>query len=137
MPAISQNLENSLHGALALANEYRHEYATLEHLLYKLTEDDDAVAVVRACGVDLEALRRTISDYFEREFTSIQVEDGADAKPTASFQRAVQRAIIHVQSSGREEVTPGCHGLIVDRFLEVNSVLVVVGSDVVQVEPLR
>ena len=105
MPAISQNLENSLHGALALANEYKHEYATLEHLLYKLTEDDDAVAVMRACGVDLEALRTTISEYFERELTSIRVEDGGDAKPTAGFQRAIQRAIIHVQSSGREEVT--------------------------------
>ena len=105
MPAISQNLENSLHGALALANELRHEYATLEHLLFKLTEDDDAIAVMRACDVDLDALRQTISEYFERELSSIRIEDGADAKPTAGFQRAVQRAIIHVQSSGREEVT--------------------------------
>ncbi len=105
MPAISQNLENTLHGALALANEYKHEYATLEHLLFKLTEDDDAIAVMRACSVDLDALRQTISEYFERELSGIRVEEGADAKPTAGFQRAVQRAIIHVQSSGREEVT--------------------------------
>jgi ATP-dependent Clp protease ATP-binding subunit ClpA len=105
VPAISQNLENTLHGALALANEYKHEYATLEHLLFKLTEDDDAVAVMRACSVDLDALRQTISEYFERELSGIRVEEGADAKPTAGFQRAVQRAIIHVQSSGREEVT--------------------------------
>ena len=105
MPAISQNLENSLHGALALANEYRHEYATLEHLLFKLTEDDDAVAVMRACQVDLEALRQTISDYFDRELSAIRSDVELDAKPTAGFQRAVQRAIIHVQSSGREEVT--------------------------------
>ena len=105
MPAISQNLENSLHSALALANEYHHEYATLEHLLYALTDDDDAVAVMRACGVELEALRQTIADYFDRELANMVNEEGADAKPTAGFQRAVQRAIIHVQSSGREEVT--------------------------------
>ncbi len=105
MPAISQNLENTLHSALALANEYKHEYATLEHLLFKLTEDDDAIAVMRACSVDLDALQQTISEYFDRELSGIRVEEGADAKPTAGFQRAVQRAIIHVQSSGREEVT--------------------------------
>ena len=105
MPAISQNLENSLHSALALANEYHHEYATLEHLLYALTDDDDAVAVMRACGVELEALRQTIADYFDRELANMVNEEGADSKPTAGFQRAVQRAIIHVQSSGREEVT--------------------------------
>jgi len=105
LPAISQNLENSLHSALALANEYHHEYATLEHLLYALTDDDDAVAVMRACGVELEALRQTIADYFDRELANMVNEEGADSKPTAGFQRAVQRAIIHVQSSGREEVT--------------------------------
>ncbi len=105
MPAISQNLEKTLHGALALANEHHHEYATLEHLLFKLTEDPDAIAVMRACSVDLDKLRQTILDYFERELAGIRVSDKTDAKPTAGFQRAIQRAIIHVQSSGREEVT--------------------------------
>jgi ATP-dependent Clp protease ATP-binding subunit ClpA len=105
VPAISQNLEKTLHGALALANEHQHEYATLEHLLFKLTEDQDAIAVMRACSVDLDKLRQTILDYFERELASIHVSDKVDAKPTAGFQRAIQRAIIHVQSSGREEVT--------------------------------
>lgn len=105
MPAISQNLERTLHGALALANEHRHEYATLEHLLYMLTEDSDAVAVMRACNVDLEKLRETLRNYFEQELSSIKVDGSTEAKPTAGFQRAVQRAIIHVQSSGREEVT--------------------------------
>ncbi len=105
MPAISQNLEKTLHGALALANEHHHEYATLEHLLFKLTEDPDAIAVMRACSVDLDKLRQTILDYFERELAGIRVSDKVDAKPTAGFQRAIQRAIIHVQSSGREEVT--------------------------------
>ncbi|MBI1182594.1 MAG: AAA domain-containing protein, partial [Alphaproteobacteria bacterium] len=105
MPAISQNLEKTLHGALALANEHHHEYATLEHLLFKLTEDPDAIAVMRACTVDLDKLRQTILEYFERELAGIRVSDKVDAKPTAGFQRAIQRAIIHVQSSGREEVT--------------------------------
>ncbi|MEN3976213.1 ATP-dependent Clp protease ATP-binding subunit ClpA [Emcibacter sp. SYSU 3D8] len=105
MPAISQNLEKTLHGALALANEHHHEYATLEHLLFKLTEDPDAIAVMRACSVDLDKLRQTILDYFERELAGIRVSEKMDAKPTAGFQRAIQRAIIHVQSSGREEVT--------------------------------
>ena len=105
MPAISQNLERTLHGALALANERQHEYATLEHLLYMLTEDTDAVAVMRACNVELEKLRETLLAYFEEELSSIKVEGPIEAKPTAGFQRAVQRAIIHVQSSGREEVT--------------------------------
>ncbi len=105
MPAISQNLEKTLHGALALANEHHHEYATLEHLLFKLTEDPDAIAVMRACSVDLDKLRQTILDYFERELAGIRISDKVDAKPTAGFQRAIQRAIIHVQSSGREEVT--------------------------------
>jgi ATP-dependent Clp protease ATP-binding subunit ClpA len=105
VPAISQNLEKTLHGALALANEHRHEYATLEHLLYKLTEDPDAIAVMRACSVDLDKLRQTIMEYFERELAGIRMADKIDAKPTAGFQRAIQRAIIHVQSSGREEVT--------------------------------
>jgi ATP-dependent Clp protease ATP-binding subunit ClpA len=105
VPAISQNLEKTLHGALALANEHHHEYATLEHLLFKLTEDPDAIAVMRACTVDLDKLRQTILDYFERELAGIRMSDKVDAKPTAGFQRAIQRAIIHVQSSGREEVT--------------------------------
>ncbi len=105
MPAISQNLERTLHGALALANEHNHEYATLEHLLYMLTEDSDAVAVMRACNVDLEKLRETLRNYFEQELSSIKVDESTEAKPTAGFQRAVQRAIIHVQSSGREEVS--------------------------------
>ena len=105
MPAISQNLERTLHGALALANERQHEYATLEHLLYMLTEDTDAIAVMRACNVELEKLRETLLGYFNEELSSIKVTDPIEAKPTAGFQRAVQRAIIHVQSSGREEVS--------------------------------
>ena len=102
---LSRNLEKSMHRALAYANERRHEYATLEHLLLALTEDQDAIAVLRACGVDLGRLRGEVPNYFDHEFGNLVSAHGDDAKPTASFQRVLQRAAIHVQSSGREEVT--------------------------------
>ena len=90
---------------MALANERNHEYATLEHLLLALIEDQDAIAVMRACTVDIDALKRTLAAYVDTELSTLVVDDGEDAKPTAGFQRVVQRAVIHVQSSGREEVT--------------------------------
>ncbi len=103
---LSRNLERTLHRALALANERRHEYSTLEHLLLALTEDQDAVAVMRACNVSLEKLRIELSTYLDEELTGLTTPDtNEDAKPTAGFQRVLQRAVIHVQSSGREEVT--------------------------------
>jgi hypothetical protein len=102
---LSRNLEKSLHRALAHANERRHEHATLEHLLLAFTEDQDAVAMLRACGVDLDRLRREILNYIDNDLANLIATHGDDAKPTASFQRALQRAAIHVQSSGREEVT--------------------------------
>ena len=102
---LSRNLEKSLHRALAYANERRHEYATLEHLLLALTEDQDAIAVLRACGVDLDRLRREVLTYVDNELGNLVASHTEDAKPTASFQRVLQRAAIHVQSSGREEVT--------------------------------
>ena len=102
---LSRNLEKSLHRALACANERRHEYATLEHLLLALTEDQDAIAVLRACGVDLDRLRHEVLNYVDNELGNLVAAHGDDAKPTASFQRVLQRAAIHVQSSGREEVT--------------------------------
>jgi ATP-dependent Clp protease ATP-binding subunit ClpA len=102
---LSRNLEQSLHRALAHANERRHEYATLEHLLLALTEDQDAIAVLRACGVDLDKLRRDLGQYLDNELAGLVTSRGGEAKPTAGFQRVLQRAAIHVQSSGREEVT--------------------------------
>ncbi len=102
---LSGNLERTLHRALAQANDRRHEYATLEHLLLAMTEDSDAVAVLRACGVDIDQLREDLVDYVDNELASLITAHGGDAKPTASFQRVLQRAAIHVQSSGREEVT--------------------------------
>src|SRR6202047_1060164 len=102
---LSRNLEKTLHRALAYANERRHEYATLEHLLLALTEDQDAVAVLRACSVELEKLRRDVANYVDNELSNLISRQSEAPKPTASFQRVLQRAAIHVQSSGREEVT--------------------------------
>src|SRR5579871_2286431 len=105
MPTFSRSLEQSLHRALALANERHHEYATLEHLLLALIEDQDAAAVMRACNVDLDKLKRNLVDYIDGELDNLVTEGDDDSKPTAGFQRVIQRAVIHVQSSGREEVT--------------------------------
>ena len=105
MPSFSRQLEESLHRAVAFANQRKHEYATLEHLLLALIDDEDSAGVMRACDVDLAALRTTLTNYVDNELRSLVVDDGEDAKPTSSFQRVIQRAVIHVQSSGREEVT--------------------------------
>src|SRR5579863_9878781 len=105
MPTFSQSLEQSLHRALAIANERHHQYATLEHLLLSLIDDSDAAAVMRACSVDLDKLRTSLVNYLETEFENLVTDGADDAKPTAGFQRVLQRAVIHVQSSGREEVT--------------------------------
>ncbi|MEQ8585525.1 MAG: ATP-dependent Clp protease ATP-binding subunit ClpA [Thalassobaculaceae bacterium] len=102
---LSKNLEESLHRALGLANEKRHEYATLEHLLLSLTDDQDALAVLKACGVDVTKLRDDLITYIDTELNGLVGSALEEAKPTAGFQRVVQRAVIHVQSSGREEVT--------------------------------
>ena len=105
MPSFSRQLEESLHRAVAIANQRKHEYATLEHLLLSLTEDEDSVGVMKACDVDLDVLKTTLTNYVDNELKSLVVDDGEDAKPTPSFQRVIQRAVIHVQSSGRDEVT--------------------------------
>jgi len=105
MPTFSRSLEKALHRALALASERRHEYATLEHLLLSLTDDKDAAAVMKACNVDLDVLRRSLTNYIDNELGQMISAEREDSKPTAGFQRVIQRAVIHVQSSGREEVT--------------------------------
>ena len=105
MPSFSRNLEQSLHRALAIANERHHEYATLEHLLLSLIDDTDAAAVMRACSVDLDVLKKSLVEYIDHELENLVTDGREDAKPTAGFQRVIQRAVIHVQSSGREEVT--------------------------------
>ena len=105
MPSFSKNLEETLHRAIAYANQRSHEYATLEHLLLSLADDKEAAAVMKACSVDLGSLKKSVTNYLDGELTSLVVDDDDDAKPTAGFQRVIQRAVIHVQSSGREEVT--------------------------------
>ena len=106
MPSFSNSLEQAIHAALAQANARRHELATLEHLLLALIDEPDAARVMQACSVDLDALRGNLLNYVDEELSSLVTEvDGSEAVPTAAFQRVIQRAAIHVQSSGRTEVT--------------------------------
>jgi len=105
LPSFSPDLEKSLHRALTVANERKHEFATLEHLLFALCDDEDAAAVMHACDVDIDELRDTLLEYVDDELASLVIDTGEDAKPTAGFQRVIQRAVIHVQNAGRDEVT--------------------------------
>ena len=106
MPSFSSTLENAIHEALAAANARKHELATLEHLLLALLDEPDAAKVMRACSVDLKVLRKSLVDFIEDDLTTLITDvDGSEAVPTAAFQRVIQRAAIHVQSSGRTEVT--------------------------------
>ena len=106
MPSFSNSLEQAIHGALALANTNKHELATLEHLLLSLIEEPEALRVLQACSVDVDVLRKDLEGFIADDLSSlIADEDGSEAVPTAAFQRVIQRAAIHVQSSGRSEVT--------------------------------
>lgn len=104
MPTFSPNLEHTLHRSVAEANKRSHEFATLEHLLLGLLDDQDAVAVLRACDVNIPQLRAELKAYLDQEHGNVAEDSSIDATPTAGFQRVIQRAILHVQSSGREEV---------------------------------
>ncbi|MGH1356286.1 MAG: ATP-dependent Clp protease ATP-binding subunit ClpA [Thalassovita sp.] len=106
MPSFSNTLEQAIHAALALANARKHEFATLEHLLLALIEEPDALRVLQACSVDTEDLRTTLVEFIDEDLSNLVTDiDGSEAVPTAAFQRVIQRAAIHVQSSGRTEVT--------------------------------
>ena len=111
MASFSSVLEETIHRALTLATDRKHELATLEHLLLALLEDKDAVAVITACDVDIEPLRADVKNYLDEDLSSLRIEDFEEARPTAGFHRVIQRAVIHVQSSGREEVT-GANALV-------------------------
>ena len=102
---LSRNLEQTLHRALQLAADRKHEYATLEHLLLGLVDDADALTVLRACGVDIEKIKKDLTEFLDKDLAGLATDRAGDPKPTAGFQRVVQRAAIHVQSSGRDEVT--------------------------------
>ncbi|MEM1275574.1 MAG: ATP-dependent Clp protease ATP-binding subunit ClpA [Pseudomonadota bacterium] len=106
MPSLTQTLEDAIHRAIALANGRRHELATLEHLLLALIDEPDAAQVMKACSVDLGQLRETLTRFIDNELDALVFEsDGSEAAPSTGFQRVIQRAAIHVQSSGRAEVT--------------------------------
>ena len=111
MASFSPVLEETIHRALTHASERKHELATLEHLLLALLDDKDAAAVISACDVDIEPLRADVQRYLDEDLASLVVEDFEEARPTAGFHRVIQRAVIHVQSSGREEVT-GANALV-------------------------
>ncbi len=119
MPTFSKDLENCLQQAVGFAREKHHEYATLEHLLLALTYDNDAARVLRACGVDIESLRAGLADYIDEELSGLIVDADIECKLTSGFQRVLQRAVIHVQSSGRDEVTGG--NILVALFAERES----------------
>src|SRR5688500_2937098 len=106
MPSFSSTLEAAIHNALGQANQRKHELATLEHLLLALVDEPDAARVMKACGVDLDKLRKTIMSFLDEELDALISDiEGSEAAPTTGFQRVIQRAAIHVQSSGRSEVT--------------------------------
>ncbi len=105
MPSFASALETTLHKALEAASTRRHEYATLEHLLVALVDDEHASKVMQSCGVDLGELKTTVAHYLDTELDALKVDSATDPSPTSGFQRVVQRAILHVQSSGRDEVT--------------------------------
>ncbi len=119
MPSLTPSLERALERALQQAADRKHEYATLEHLLLALTEDEDAAEVMTACKLDIEKLRRDLANYLDNDCASFVVEDGGQVHPTAAFQRVVQRAVLHVESSSKDEVTGA--NVLVSIFAERDS----------------
>jgi ATP-dependent Clp protease ATP-binding subunit ClpA len=106
MPSLTPSLENALERALTAAGERDHEYATLEHLLLALTDDEDAIEVMTACKVDIPVLKLALVQYIDEDLSSLITENPSGrVQPTAAFQRVVQRAVLHVESSGRDEVS--------------------------------
>ena len=103
---LSKSLEETLRRAMTNASSLKHEFATLEHLLSALLKDQDAIEVLKACSVNVKILEEDIDRYLKEELKAIVTSDKeADTQPTAGFQRVVQRAVIHTQSSGRSEAT--------------------------------
>src|SRR5471030_3086336 len=102
---IAQELEVSLHMAFVEARQKRHEFITVEHLLLALLDNPTAAEVLRACGANLDELRKQLSQHIAEQTPRIGTEREVDTQPTLGFQRVIQRAILHVQSSGKKEVT--------------------------------
>lgn len=102
---IAQELEVSLHMAFMDARQKRHELITVEHLLLAMIDNPTAAEVLRACGAKLEVLRTELSQYIEEHTPTVIGLEDVDTQPTLGFQRVIQRAMLHVQSSGKKEVT--------------------------------
>jgi ATP-dependent Clp protease ATP-binding subunit ClpA len=102
---IAQELEVSLHMAFMDARQKRHELITVEHLLLAMIDNPTAADVMRACGAKLEILRGELNQYIEEHTPTVNGEEEVDTQPTLGFQRVIQRAMLHVQSSGKKEVT--------------------------------
>ncbi len=102
---IAQELEVSLHMAFTDARQKRHEFITVEHLLLAMLDNPSAAEVLRACGVDIDTLRKSLSEFIDEHAPKVEGEGEVDTQPTLGFQRVIQRAILHVQSSGKKEVT--------------------------------
>ena len=107
-PRFSFELELTVQRALGYGDARKHQYTTLEHLLLALTDDANASKVMRACGVDLAVLQKSLTDYIENELRAIVVETGASpggSRPTAAFQRVMERAVSHAEQKSQREVT--------------------------------
>ncbi len=102
---IAQELEVSLHLAFMEARQKRHEFITVEHLLYAMLDNPSASEVLRACAVNIDALRQQLADFIAEHTPTVAGTEEIDTQPTLGFQRVIQRAILHVQSSGKKEVT--------------------------------
>jgi ATP-dependent Clp protease ATP-binding subunit ClpA len=102
---IAQELEVSLHMAFMDARQKRHELITVEHLLLAMIDNPTAAEVMRACGAKLEVLRTELNQYIEEHTPTVDGQEDVDTQPTLGFQRVIQRAMLHVQSSGKKEVT--------------------------------
>ncbi len=101
-PLFSAALDLTLHRALACANQRHHEYATLEHLLLALMDDEDALAVMKACNVDLAAFKEEIVGHIDGELKALVIDGSREARPTPGFQRVVQRAVLRAEKLGRD-----------------------------------
>src|SRR5438034_11478428 len=108
---IAQELEVSLHMAFVEARQKRHEFITVEHLLLALLDNPTAAEVLRACAANIEELRKALGDFIAAHTPTVAGTEEIDTQPTLGFQRVLQRAILHVQSSGKKEVT-GAHVLV-------------------------
>ncbi|MFQ5757439.1 MAG: ATP-dependent Clp protease ATP-binding subunit ClpA [Acidiferrobacterales bacterium] len=102
---LSPELEASLNAAFQSAREKRHEYITVEHLLSALLDNPTAMRVLRACGGDIDELRKNLNEFLEEHVPTVPAGSDVDTHPTLGFQRVIQRAVLHVQGAGKKEVT--------------------------------